>query len=334
MSRKKDCIVHHNPEESCMYKYLLLLTLTINASYASGVKLVEDIASTSGIMKVLTSNGISSKDATEVKVLLDSSLAALGVKSSGSKVTEADIKKAISGLSLKGEDANKRKALQLLLDKPSKDLKKADVVNAINNIAYLASRQKQGDSKSAIFLCSTGCSIDSLSKHGFTFSVQSINNSTVLKTFNEVANATPAALSGRMKKLGLGDYSKVTPELVGPGEEKSFALFVSIAEVGTAEQKALVNAIKKLSGARGETRVLDPKNPHRLWKVVTEENMTSEQAKWWTDTIEDAAVLSKDKNMNAKDAFFATLDKQAGNNKTLKELSAELKSKNCFFKPE
>ena len=318
-----------------MYKYLLLLSLTINASYAAGVKLVEEMANASGLTKVLTSNGISGKDATEAKKLLEVSLSALGVKVSGSKITEADIKKAISNLKLTGEDANKRKALQLLLDKPSQEIKKEDVVNAINNIAYLASRQKQGDSKSAVFLCTTGCSIDGLSRHGFTFSVQTINNSSTLKTFNEVANATPAALSGRMKKLGLGDYSKVNPKLVAPGEEKSFALFVAIAEVGTPEQKELVDVIKKLStNNNGETRVIDPKNPHRLWKIVTEENMSAKETKSWTEVLEEVNVLAKKENLTAQDAFYRTFDKKAGNNKELRELYDQMKKKNCFFQPE
>ena len=99
--------------------------------------------------------------------------------------------------------------------------------NAINNIIYLANRH----GRSVIITCAD-CVNTNLANAGFKFTVETIKNSSASKLLNDVIPRNPAQLntfiSGRMKRLGMGDYSKVTPDLVAPEDEKSLALFLGL----------------------------------------------------------------------------------------------------------
>ena len=50
-----------------MYKYLLILCLSINVSFASAVKLVDYLVSGSGISEILAKQGIKGNDAKQVQ---------------------------------------------------------------------------------------------------------------------------------------------------------------------------------------------------------------------------------------------------------------------------
>lgn len=69
-----------------MFKYLVILSLYANLGFASGTtKLVDYIVSGSGVVELLTKNGIKSADAQQVKSYVGSALAALGAKKSINK---------------------------------------------------------------------------------------------------------------------------------------------------------------------------------------------------------------------------------------------------------
>ncbi len=311
-----------------MYKYLLVLCLAINVSYASAVKLVDYMVSGSGIVEILGKHGIKGSDAKQVQSYVASSLAALGSK--GSNISKQELLDVLAKLPVTGPDANIRKGLQMLLDTPADKIKKADVVNAINNIIYLANRH----GKSVIITCAE-CVNENLARDGFKFTVETIKNTNATKLLNDVIPKNPAQLntfiSGRMKRLGMGDYSKVTPEAVLPEDEKSLALFLGLAESGSAEQKALINSIKKLSTKNGKVNIIDPKNPHKFWKVLADD-MDSKDMAGWTKTLEEVAARAQKDNVTAEEAFYRTLKDKAAGNEHLTKQYETLKAKKCFFK--
>ncbi len=310
-----------------MYKFLLVLCLSINVSFASAVKLVDYLVSGSGITEILAKQGIKGNDAKQVQSYVAASIAALGNKSTLSK---DELLKVLSNLPVAGKDADLRKGLQMLLDTPADKIQKKDVVNAINNLIYLANRH----GKSVIITCAE-CVNDRLAKDGFKFTVEAVKNASAQKLLNDVIPKNPAQLntfiSGRMKRLGMGDYSKVTPDMVAPEDEKSLALFLGLAESGSAEQKALIASIKKVSTKNGKVNVIDPKNPHKFWKVLADD-MSAEDMAGWTKTLDEVAARAQKDGVTAEEAFYRTLKDKASGNEELTKQFETLKAKRCFFK--
>lgn len=297
-------------------------------AFASGaVKLVDFMISGSGVTEILGKYGIKGNDAKLVESYMASSLNALGSKKS---LTKEELKSVLSKLPVTGPDASVRKELQILLDKSESEISKDDVVKAINNIIYLANRH----GKSVIITCAE-CVNDNLAKNGFKFTVENIKNSSSIKVLNEVLPKNPAELntfiSSRMRRLGMGDYSKVTPDQVAPSEEKSLALFLGLADSGSAEQKALISSIKKLSTRNGKTNLLDPKNPQKFWKVVADD-MSPQDMSGWTKTLNEVAARAEKDSVATEEAFYRTLKEKAQGNEYLMKQYETLKAKRCFFK--
>lgn len=311
-----------------MYKYLVVFCLSINISFASAVKLVDYLVSSTGVTEILAKHGISGSDAKQVQSYVASSISALGNK--GATLSKEELLSVLSKLPVTGPDANIRKSLQLLLDTPADKIKKADIVSAINNIIYLANRH----GKSVIITCAE-CVNDRLAKSGFKFTVETIKNASASKLLNNVIPKNPAQLntyiSGRMRRLGMGDYSKVTPGSVLPEDEKSLALFLGLAEAGTPDQKNLIASIKKLSTVNGKVNIIDPKNPHKFWKILAED-MSAQDMAGWTKTLQEVAARAQKDSVTAEEAFYRTLKEKAEGNEYLTKQYETLKSKRCFFK--
>lgn len=314
-----------------MFKFLVITCLIANMSssvFAAGAtKLVDFMLSGSGVAEILGKHGIKGNDAKLVESYIASSLVALGSKKS---LTKEELKNVLSKLPVAGPDATVRKELQVLLDKSEGEISKDDVVKAINNIIYLANRH----GKSVIITCAE-CVNENLAKNGFKFTVENIKNSSSIKVLNEVLPKNPAELntfiSSRMRRMGLGDYSKVTPNQVSPSEEKSLALFLGLAESGSADQKALIASIKKLSTRNGKTNLLDPKNPQKFWKVVADD-MSPQDMSGWTKTLNEVASRAEKDGVATEEAFYRTLKQKAQGNDYLMKQYETLKAKRCFFK--
>jgi hypothetical protein len=314
-------------EEISMYKYLLIFCLSINISFASAVKLVDYLVSGTGIAEILTKHGIKGNDAKQVQSYVAASLAALGNKSS---LTKAEFLKILSNLPVAGHDADVRKGLQMILDTPAESIQKKDVVNAINGIIFLANRH----GKSVIITCAE-CVNANLAKDGFKFTVETIKNAKTAQILNDVIPKNPAQLntfiSSKMKRLGMGDYSKVTPDVVAPEDEKSLALFLGLAENGSADQKALIESIKRLSTRNGKTNIIDSKNPHKFWKVLADD-MTPQDMGGWTKTLDEVAERAKADKITPEEAFYRTLKDKSQGNEFLTKQYETLKAKRCFFR--
>ncbi|MDD4976235.1 MAG: hypothetical protein PHY93_17895 [Bacteriovorax sp.] len=314
-----------------MFKYFLVLCLVMNLSSnafaGATTKLVDFMLSGSGVVEILGKYGIKGNDAKLVESYMATSLAALGSKKS---LTKQELTDVLSKLPVTGPDASVRKELQILLDKPESEIKKEDVVKAINNIIYLANRH----GKSVIITCAE-CVNENLAKNGFKFTVENIKNASAAKVLNEVIPKNPAELntfiSSRIKRLGMGDYSKVTPDVVSPAEEKSLALFLGLAESGSADQKALIASIKKLSTRNGKTNIIDPKNPQKFWKIVAED-MSPQDMSGWTRTLNEVAARADKDNISSEEAFYRTFKEKAQGNDYLMKLYETLKANRCLFK--
>lgn len=313
-----------------MFRYVLILSLIFNMAFASGTaKLADFMINSAGVVELLARYGIKGEDAQAVKSYVGSALKALSEK--GNTISKSELSEVLSKLPVTGQDANVRKELQLLLDKSEGQLQKEDVVKAINHIIYLANRH----GKSVIITCAD-CVNETLAKNGFKFTVETLKNSKTLDILNNVIPSKPAELnnfiSTRMRRLGMGDYSKVSPTLVGPTEEKSMALFLALAESGSKEQKDFINAIKKVSvGKDGKVNIIDPSNPHKFWRELSED-MSPETMKGWTDTLNQVADKRAKEGLSAEDAFYKTLKEKADKNPNLKSQYEKLKAKRCFFK--
>lgn len=311
----------------CLMIISLVMNLSSNAFAGASTKLVDYLLSGSGVVEILGKYGISGNDAKMVESYMASSLSALGSKKSLSKQELMDV---LSKLPVSGPDANLRKELQILLDKSEGDIKKEDVVKAINNIIYLANRH----GKSVIITCAE-CVNENLAKNGFKFTIENIKNTSSLKVLNEVLPKNPAELNtfiaSRMKRLGMGDYTKVGPDMVSPAEEKSLALFLGLADSGTADQKALISSIKRLSSKDGKTNLIDPKNPHKFWKIVADD-MSPQDMNGWTKTLNEVAARAEKDKISSEEAFYRTLKDKAQGNEYLTKQYETLKAKRCFFK--
>ena len=316
-------------EEKSMFKCIIILSLifTVTVHASGGTRLVDFMVSESGVVELLAKYGIKGHDASMVENYVSKSLLALGSKKS---LTKAELMDVLAKLPVTGPDASMRKELQILLDKSEGQIQKEDVVKAINNIIYLANRH----GASVIITCAD-CVSESLAKNGFKFTVESIKNASSVKVLNEIipkdASQLNNFISGRMRRLGMGDYSKVTPDLVSPTEEKSLALFLGLAENGNSEQKALIASIKKVSTKNGKTNIIDSKNPHKFWKIVADD-MSSEDMAGWTKTLNEVAARSEKDGVSAEEAFYRTLKEKANGNEYLTKQLETLKAKRCFFK--
>jgi hypothetical protein len=308
-----------------MLKSFLILLLSINLTYAAGTaKMIDFMMSNSGVIEILGKYGISGNDAKQVESYMGSAISALTSKASG--LSKKDLTDVLSKLPVTGVDANIRKELQILLDKPESAIKKEDVVKVVNHMIYLANRH----GKSVIITCAD-CVNESLAKNGFKFTVESIKNSSAVKVMNEVipknANELNTFISGRMKRLGMGDYSKVTPDQVSPSEERSLALFLGLADNGSAEQKSLISSIRKVSTKAGKTNVLGTK----LWKIV-DSDMSPEVMAGWSKTLDAVSARADKDGVSAEEAFYRTLKDKAQNDEGLMKQYETIKAKRCFFK--
>ena len=317
-------------EVNYMGKFLVVLMLTTNLTFASSVKLVDFLVNGTGVVEVLGKYGIKGQDASQVKSYVNASIAALNLKSSNP--SKQDLLESLAKIPMTGQDANIRKELQVLLDKPEAQFSKDDVVKAINNLIYLANRH--GKAGSVIITC-TECVNDNLAKNGFKFTVETLKDSSSKKVLTEVLPKDPKGLntfiSARMKRMGAGDYSKVTPDLVSPDEERSLGLFLGLADSGNAKQKELVQAVLEVSKTpAGKVELLDPKNPHKLWKLLADD-MSPEVMDSWIEMLRQVAKDGKGQS-SKKDAFYSYLQKRAGDDPVLNEQLKALKAKKCFFK--
>lgn len=316
-----------------MKKYLficcsLFLIANSMAVYAAGaVKLVDYMISSSGLTEILAKNGIKGVDAAQVESYVATSIGSFGA---GKTLTQKEFAMVLSKIPVTGEDATIRKELQVLLDKSDADIKKSDVVKAINNIIYLANRY----GKSVVITCAE-CVSDSLTKNGFKFTVENIKNAGSVKLLENVIPVNPKDLhvyiTARAKRLGMGNYSSVSAKYVLPSEERTLALFLALAESGSPAYKDFTAMVKKLSTKNGVSNIFDMSNPNKLWKYVSSDVSDVEISKLTAVLKEVDEVKTADK-LSIEDAFNRILRKKSESSEDLFQKYKSIKAKRCFFK--
>lgn len=309
---------------------ILLLLLTMTAANAAGGKLIDFLLFDSGVAEVLTKNGVDAIAIPRVKRYVSNSLQALTL--SGKKPTKAQLKEILNGLGGTQQDLKVKQSLIKLLDKPESQIKKQDVVTAINSLIFLANRH--GSTGSTMLACAQ-CVSDVLSKNGFKFTLEEINNTTARRVLDQTLPKQPRQLTNyintKMAKFNFGDLSRVSPRLLRPEEEKSLGLFLGLAEAGNKKQKALIEAVRDFStDQNGVTNLIDSRNPHTFWKLFSED-MDDETVEGWTKILKEANS-NADGQTNKKDAFYTALKKRAGDDEYMNDQLEFLKKKNCFFR--
>ncbi|PIK13802.1 hypothetical protein [Halobacteriovorax sp. JY17] len=332
---KGECFELEKPitrsEDMFLKKILtLLLLLSITSANAGGGKLIDFLLFDSGVAEILTKNGVDAIAIPRVKRYVANSLQALSF--SGKKPTKAQLKEILNSLGGTPQDLRIKNSLIALLDKPEDQLKKSDVVNAINSLIFLANRH--GSTGSAMLACAQ-CVSDVLSKNGFKFTLEEINNTTAKKVLDQTLPKQPRQLTNyintKMAKYNFGDLSRVSPKMLRPEEEKSLGLFLGLAEAGNKQQKDLINAVREFStDQNGVTNLIDSRNPHTFWKLFSED-MDDETVEGWTKILKEANA-SADGQTNKQDAFYAALKKRAGDDDYMNDQLEFLKKKNCFFR--
>lgn len=320
-----------------MKKILLLLScvfLMTNASIVYGaatVKMIDFMVSHSGFTELMYKNGFKEVDVKQVENYVFTSLNSLG---SGKNLTQKELSDLLVKLPVTGDDANIRKELQVLLDKSESTIKKEDIVKVVNNIILLSNRY----GKSIIITCAD-CVSESLAKSGFKFTVENIKNAGSVKLLADVIPSNPKDLNkfitSKAKRLGFGDYSKVSSTFIAPEEEKSLALFLALAESGSAAHKEFASVVRELStDSKKVANLFSTTNPNKLWKIITTDVSDEQVIRMTTLLKEVNVVMSQDPKttMKIEEAFNQVLKKRAESSDELFLKFKNIKSKRCFFK--
>lgn len=308
---------------------LLVAALTMQANAAGG-KLIDFLLNGSGILEVLAKHNIKGEAASEIGKYLELSLKSLNL--SGQMPSRQQFTAIIDGLGGSADDLRLKKQLQELLAKDADSVSKDDVVSAINNIIYLANRH--GNTATAVLGCAR-CVSDELSLHGFRFTMRELSDSNARGVLTQVLPKKPQDIrrfiSSKFQVYGLGDYSKVSSRLVAPEEERAMALMLGLYEGGSAKQKELVKQIFEASkDSSGKIRFMAEGGENKLHLLFTED-MDDEYVEYWTKTLRSVASDRKESGDSMKEAFFKTLQKNAGDDPVASEQIELLRAKKCFF---
>lgn len=313
-----------------VFGVLCLSVFIQGQALGSVVKLVDILVNEAGLSNSLTKFGIRGNSATEINSYVNNSIRALhGLD--GSRPTAKELKKIIKNIRTKTNKDKRYKAyLMDLLSKSDDNISEADLVKAINSLIYLANRH--GRNSSAVLAC-TACVSDTLSSRGFEFTLEVMSNSRSKKVLSKMLPSDPRDLTNfinvRLAKFKIGNLSN-SGDLVQPEDEKALGLYLGLKEIGTAEQKALIKSIEAVSTNKsGVVNIINTKNPHKLWKIFSEDISDSEVT-GWTKLLNEVASKSKGK-VNKKDIFFEILEKRAKDSPELQDRVQILKNKNCFF---
>ncbi len=313
---------------------LFSLLLTLNIYGAGAGKLLDLLLNESGLVELLTKNGIEGAAAVQVRTYVKNSILSLSV---GSEMPTGDaLLNIIKGLENTTADRRVKASLLKVLNKNSDELKKSDIVEAVNNLIFLANRH--GVRGSLVLACSE-CVNNALFSHGFRFTLEEVTQSSVRQLLeSNVIPREPRALSqflsNKMSRLGFGSFNRASADLVAPEEEKALAIFLALADKGspaTTAQRDFINSVISMStNPSGEVKLLDPENPHKFWKLFDDSENTDNVLAGYATILKETAEEAKTK-VNKKEAFYDVLQRNAGDSPEATERVNSIRIKNCFF---
>ena len=282
-----------------------------------------------GVKAAVKKSGLRGNSAGQVENFLKLSLQSLGGSDRPSKSQVLLGLKTITA----GEDGNIKRELLNIFSKKESELTKGDFVLAVNHLVYLAGRYGVN---STLALSCGACVSGVLSQNGFKFSFNRLKDDKIEYVVKNVLPKNPRELnqfiSDRLQRLGLGKMNREASSVLDKGDEKNFAIFLALEQHGSTTHKELISAIKSLStDSYGNTLVLNPENPHRLWRLFVSD-LSEEKMESWSRALK---IISADANqageVNKKDAFFRFFAKKARENPELADRYEVLKKKSCFF---
>jgi hypothetical protein len=319
-------------------KVLMVLTLVFvlsgvdrQVSAAGAGKVIDILVHESGLLELLSNKGIRGTTANRLK---NSALISLRNLNTSGKVPSAyELKAILKKIYVASDsvDATKKANISRILNKPHSKITDKEVTDLFNDLIFLSHRY--GYSKTTALACSQ-CVSDALFTRGFKYTLEALENKNTIKIMDNHIPKSPAKVKlyivKEMTNSKLGDFSKVTLSQVGKEEEKALGLFLGLARYGTKKQKAFTDAVIEISRTpAGKVELIDSKNSHKLWKIVSSK-LTDNQLDGWTDILNKTATKAKGQR-SKRDAFFAVLESKASKHEGMKKQLDNLKAKNCFF---
>jgi hypothetical protein len=298
---------------------------------ASAIKLIDVLINDSGLEQSLSKFGVRGTSSTQVRSYVKNSIESLSPYSGTRGASAKTLRRHVQSIPAKGNDLKHKKELLTLLNKSESNMSEADLVKAVNSLIYLANRY---GSKSATVLACSACVSEKLSNLGFKFTLEVMSNKQSKKVLTQMLPKNPRSMTNfinsKMNKFKLGNFSR-SGNLVAPEEEKALGLFLGLKEIGTKQQKELISAVENISkSSDGSIDLLNPKNPHKLWKLFSEDISDSDMS-GWTKLLNEVASKSQGK-VSKKDTFYEILEQRAAKSPEFQDRVQILKNKNCFFK--
>lgn len=321
-----------------MKKVLLLTTLlTFSQVYAGGGKVIDLLLSETGIMKVLTKSGFKHANAEVAHSQLKLAIKSL-IGDADNVLPKEGLLKAIG--EIENTPANREVKIELakILNKQGDDVSKEDVVSLLNNLVLLA-----GVKGSLVTACGE-CAAGPLAADGVKVALKQITDDSVLKLINKnVIPNSPRKLnqfiSNRMERLGLGDFSKVSKDMVPEGDKEALAIFLAMADKSSPAnpvQRKFIEAVMNFSKDGKKVDIFNPANPHKFWNSFSNTDMDNDLLAELTEVLNKAADDASDVG-GRRQAFYDVLERRAESIKDPKrrELLVQrvksIEEKSCFF---
>ena len=321
-----------------MKKVLLLTTmLSLSQVNAAGGKVIDLLLSETGLMRVLANTGFERSNARAAQSQIE--LAVKSLMGDSEVVPKAALLQAIG--EIENTPANREIKIELakVLNKEGDEVSKEDLVSLLNNLVLLA-----GVKGSLVTACGE-CAAGPLAAEGVTVALKEITDSSVLELINKnVIPNSPRKLnqfiSDRMQRLGLGDFSKVSSDVVSEGDKEALAIFLAMADKSspaTQVQRNFIEAVFNFSQTGGEkVDLFSPSNPHKFWNSFSNTDMDNDLLAEITEVLNKASDETSDL-ASRKNAFYDVLQKRAEaieDPKQREVVQAKVKSieeKSCFF---
>ncbi|MCR9204798.1 MAG: hypothetical protein NXH75_09485 [Halobacteriovoraceae bacterium] len=303
---------------------------SMQKSIGTGVgRVLEVFFNSQGLKSAVYHSGLRGNSATHVEKVVSLALENLAGKKNPSQREVLAALRSVSG----NEDQAVKQKLFTIFRKSEKDMTKADFVEAVNSLVYLAGRY--GFDNTLALACSA-CVSDTLSKSGFKFSYKEVADKNINYVLKNVIPQNSRKLSsyikGQLSRNSLSQGGNKALVHLKKSDEVNFALFLSMSQHGSAGQKQLFESIKKVSTRPdGKVDVLDPDNGHKLWRLFSSD-LNDEELSGWSRLLDNVAEeANKNGEINKKDAFYRYFKKKADADPSLADRYETLKKKNCFF---
>jgi len=321
-----------------MKKVLLLTTLlSFSQVHAAGGKVIDLLLSETGLMRVFAKNGFEKANARAAQSQIE--LAIKSLIGESEVVPKAGLLKAIG--EIENTPANRQIKIELakVLNKEGDEVSKEELVSLLNNLILLA-----GVKGSLVTACGE-CAAGPLAKEGVNMALKEIKDASVLELVkSNVIPTSPRKLnqfiSDRMARLGLGDFSKVSSDVVSEGDKEALAIFLAMADKSspaTAVQRKFIDSVYNFSKSGDQVDLFNPSNPHKFWASFSNDEMDNDLLAEITEVLNRAADETSDVSQR-QDAFYSVLEKRAEAIQDPKQrdlVLAKVKNieeKSCFFK--